>query len=184
MNPSPSIMHKVIAAFEVSAERRTSLDGQTLRGFPRWHTPRLFGDDRDAIIEHYITAVGYDSNYVSYFGDDEVDVDLEEDESPGWLCYRNPETYRLKRLPKEEVQILQVNTPRFLHEVADLLNIPQADRKGIDQPLIDHVLWKLGSATLWNGYRTPILVARSLPIHLDQILSVLTHHPGALVLST
>lgn len=181
---SPPMMHRLIEAFEASVDTRISLDGQVLMGFPRWRVPRLLGNDHDAIRERYIDVVGYAGSYMTYFGDERVDVDLEEDDSSDTVMYLCPETMGWQRLPIEDVQVWQIKERQFLHEVADLLNIPQAQRRGIEQPLIDHALWKLGSAKLSEGFHIPVLVARSLGLHLDQILSVLATQPPSLVLCT
>ncbi|MCM8623147.1 MAG: hypothetical protein NFW16_15770, partial [Candidatus Accumulibacter sp.] len=66
------------------------------------------------------------------------------------------------------VAVYAVRVPKFLHVVADLLDIPQALRRGIESPVIEGVLWKIGPARIGPA-RTDIWLVRGLASCIDDV---------------
>lgn len=81
-------------------------------------------------------------------GDERTQVDLQETDDPNFYRYRCPETFRMKQVAADAVAVFDVNTNRLLNELADLLNIAQVLRAGIQRPRVERTLWKLGDARI------------------------------------
>lgn len=137
----------LIERFEQSRQPLTDIEGQRLRGVPGWD---LLG--RTTLSEHdraaWLERVGYAGSYPAPCGDEMVLVDLEVDESPDRFRYRCPDTFRRRYVSQAEAAVYAVSPARFLHLVADLLDIPRALRRGIDGPAVEGVLWQLGRARI------------------------------------
>lgn len=133
----------LIDLFEQSGQPIADGEGQRLHGVPGWELSRkatLSVRDLDAWTE----CVGYAACYPAPCGDEHILVDIEEDSDPGLYRYRCPETFRMKHIPAETAVVRAVNSTKFLNYLADLLDIPQALRRGITTAAIDGVLWHLG----------------------------------------
>lgn len=168
----PQATLDLIRLFEASSGVLAGMDGQRLRGIPAWCLPRLAGQ-HDAELNAWLNIVGYAGVYESVFDDEPVAVELEEDDDPDFMRYRCPETLRWRRVALDETAVHQVNTHAFLNGAADLLDIPTAQRGGIQKAIIEEVLWKLGDVRLDAGIHVPIYVARSLNRNLDDIVGAM-----------
>lgn len=134
----------LIGLFERSNQSITDAEGQRLRGVPGWeifHRTSLSARE----LAEWTACVGYAGCFPAPCGDERVPVELHEDSDPTRYRYRCPETFRRKSVAATEVAVYAVHVPMLLHVVADLLDVPQALRRGIESPAIDGVLWKLGT---------------------------------------
>jgi hypothetical protein len=157
----------LIGLFERSNQSIADADGQRLRGMPGWDVLKrtsLSQSDLSAWTE----CVGYAGHFPAPCGDERVPVELQEDEDPGRYSYRCPETFRLKYVSVADVAIHSVKSARLLHVVADLLEIPQALRSGIEAtPAVDG-LWHLGKARIGAAH-TDVWFARDLSTSIIEI---------------
>lgn len=138
---------KLIDWFEQSNQSITDAEGHQVRGVPGWALfagTSLAPEDASAWTE----STGYAGMYPAPCGDDRVAVALEEDEDPGRYRYRCPETFRIKYVMAVDIAVYCVKSSKFLNQIATLLDIPQALRRGIDVPAIDGVLWHLGKTRI------------------------------------
>jgi hypothetical protein len=101
-------------------------------------------------------------------GDERVPVELHEDSDPTRYRYRCPETFRRKYVAATEVAVYAVPVPMLLHVVADLLDVPQTLRRGIESPLLNGNLWKIGKARIGPAH-TDIWFVRSLASCIDDV---------------
>lgn len=129
--------------FERSRAWVTDLDGQSLQGLPGW---ALFPHSRlpADLIAAWLQRVGYVGTYPVLCGDESVPVELEEDEDPGHLRYRCPESFRWRRLPAQAAAVYTLESSQFLGAIAELLDIPVALRKDPQRPALPDRLWSLG----------------------------------------
>jgi len=143
---TPSLL-ELAGWFERSSQSTTDGQGQRLRGIPGWD---LFGGSSLSRGEAmaWTECTGYAGMYPAPCGDDLVAVELNEDEDPGRYHYRCPETFRIKYVPAADVGVYCVRPSEFLNQIATLLGIAQALRRGIDAPAIDGVLWHLGKTRI------------------------------------
>lgn len=181
----PQMMLKLINVFETSADAHFGQDGQRLNGFTHSDLSRLLSGVDTEVIQEMICTVGYAATHVAFFQYEPVEVDLEEDEDANFVRYRCPETFLWQRIPLVDTAILEVRVDLFLNLLADLLSIVSAERKDMAIPLIDNVLWRLGTAKLDEGLRIRVFLVRSLVLNLDNVIQVLRdENTPAIVLST
>lgn len=163
---TPSLL-ELIRLFEQSALPITDSDGQRLFGVPGW---ALTG--KNPLSAHDLSAwfecVGYAGNYPAPCGDEQVMVEIEEDADPNRYHYRCPETFRVKRISADAVVVRAVTPTKLLNYLADLMDIPQALRRGIDTAAIDGVLWHLGKMRI-GLLHTDVWLARGLATCLETI---------------
>jgi len=138
---------ELLELFEQASSALTDLDGHRLHGVPGWyfrHRTSLTARE----LADWMACVGYAGFYPAPAGDERVAVDLEEDDDPGRYGYRCPETFRRRFVPAAEVAVYAVSSSKLLHLIADLLDIPQALRRGITTATLENVFWLLGKARI------------------------------------
>ena len=158
---------ELIRLFEQSAQPITDSDGQRLFGVPGW---ALAG--RNSLSELDLSAwsecVGYAGSYPAPCGDEHVMVEIEEDTDPNQYRYRCPETFRVKHISADAAVVRSVTATKLLNYLADLMDIPQTLRRGINTAAIDGVLWHLGKMRI-GLLHTDIWLARGLATHIEKI---------------
>ena len=140
------LLRDLIKLFEISNAEISSGDGQHTLGIPAWNLRRYADLTRQQLAD-WFTLVGYADYCFAPYYEEDVDVEIEVDDS-GSLGYRCPETYRWHSVTEDEIAIYTPKTELFLHTIADLLEIPQAFRGGIDKAVIENTLWKLGKVRI------------------------------------
>ena len=164
----PSLLD-LIDLFEQSSHAVGDGDGQRLHGVPGWdlpHRPAL--SDRD--LAQWTERIGYAGCYPATRGDECVPVEVEEDDDLGRYRYRCPETFRTKYVAADSVAVYAVSETKFLNFLADLLEIPQAHRRGITAPAIDGVLWNLGKMRI-GDVQVDVWLVRGLSSCIEQVFS-------------
>ena len=163
---TPSLL-ELLDLFERSSQSLTDAEGQRLRGVPGWDLfPRTSLSARE--LAEWTECVGYSGCFPAPCGDERVPVELQEDSDPTRYRYRCPETFRKKYVAATEVAVYAVHVPMLLHVVADLVDVPQALRRGIESPAIDGVLWKIGKARIGPAH-TDIWFVCSLASCIDDV---------------
>ena len=166
---------ELIDLFEQSNPLIADGVGQRLHGVPGWDlSRRTHLSVRD--LAAWTERVGYAPCYPAPCGDDRLLVEIEEDDDPARFRYRCPETFRLKYVDAGEAAVYAVRPGALLGVVADLLDIPQAHRKGIESPLFDGVLWHLGKARIGPAH-TDVWFVRGLAQSVDAVFRHL-HSPA------
>lgn len=164
---STQLLLDLIGLFERSDQSFAGADGQRLRGVPGWDVlgqTSLSQSDLSAWTE----CVGCAGHFPAPCGDERVPVELQEDDNPSRYSYRCPETFLLKYVSAADVAIHSVKSAKLLHVVADLLEIPQALRSGIEAtPAVDG-LWNLGKARIGAAH-TDVWFARDLSKSIIEI---------------
>lgn len=156
---------ELLALFERSNQAISDAEGQRLHGVPGWdvfHSTSLSARE----LADWTECVGYAGCYAAPCGDERVPVELHEDSDPTRYRYRCPETFRWKSVEATEVAVYAVYVPRLLHVIADLLDVPQTLRRGIESPLLDGNLWNLGKARIGPAH-TDIWFVRGLAASVD-----------------
>ncbi len=135
-------------------------NGQRTYGIPSWeitaHTslsPQL--------VAAWTDRVGYARHFPATRDDEEIAMELKEDDDPSRYSYRCPETFRVKYVAADDVAIHSVKAAKLLHAIAELMNIPQALRKGIDVSPVAGGLWHLGKARIGAAH-TDVWLVRDL----------------------
>ncbi len=181
----PQVTLKLIQLFDFSANLLRSNTRTPLSGVPKKDMDKMLDVDSADSIKTFLDCTGYVGFVEAVCHDELVLVELEEGDDPEYLYYRSPETYLMKHLPIAEAAVFQVNHRRFLEELAGLFDIPLADQHGIQKPLINDVLWKIGTAKLHGGFHVSVYVVRSLSSHFDNVHAALAKEKTvAIVLST
>jgi len=140
--PTQSLL-ELIDLFEQSGQPIADGDGQPLHGVPGWDLSRKLSlSDHD--LAAWTECVGYAGCYPAPCRDERILVDIEEDADPGRYRYRCPETFRVKYISAETAAVRAVTATKLLNYLADLMDIPQALRRGITTAAIDGVLWHIG----------------------------------------
>lgn len=164
--PTQSLLD-LIDLFERSHQSITDADGQRLHGVPGWDLSRRAAlSDRD--LAAWTECVGYAGCYPAPCGDERILVDIEEDADPGRYRYRCPETFRVKYITAETAVVRAVTATKLLNYLANLLEIPQALRRGIATAAIDDVLWHLGKVRIGQVHVDTWLV-RGLANTIDDV---------------
>lgn len=157
----------LIDLFERSHQSITDADGQRLHGIPGWDLSRRVAlSDRD--LTAWTECVGYAGCYPAPCGDEHVPVEIEEDADPKRYRYRCPETFSVKYISAEKAAVRAVTATKLLNYLADLLEIPQALRRGIATAAIDDVLWHLGKMRIGQVHVDTWLV-RGLANSIDDV---------------
>lgn len=158
---------ELVDLFERSSHSITDMEGRHLHGVPGWD---IFGKTSLSAIKlkAWTHCIGYAEYYPVPCGDELVPADLEEDEDPGRYRYRCPETFRLKHVEASMVAVYAIDPAKLLEQMADLLEIAQVLRRGIDNAAIDGVLWKLGEARIGPAL-TPVWLVRGLASHVETV---------------
>lgn len=165
---TPSLL-ELLDLFERSSHAIADGTGQRLHGVPGWdlpHRPAL--SDRD--LAQWTERIGYAGCYPATRSDERVPVEIEEDDDLGRYRYRCPETFRTKYVAADSVAVYAVSETKFLNFLADLLEIPQAHRRGITAPAIDGVLWNLGKMRIGNA-QVDVWLVRGLSSCIEQVFS-------------
>ena len=158
---------ELLDLFERSSQSISDTAGQRLRGVPGWdvfHNTSLSARE----LADWTECVGYAGCYPAPCGDERVPVELHEDSDPTCYRYRCPETFRRKYVAATEVAVYAVPVPMLLHVVANLLDVPQTLRRGIESPLLNGNLWKIGKARIGPAH-TDIWFVRSLASCIDDV---------------
>lgn len=165
---------ELLDLFERSRQPIADVEGQVLRGVAGWDLARITSMSPKA-LDAWLECVGYAGSFPAPCHDEHVPVELEEDDDPARYRYRCPETFRLKFVDAVDVAVYAVRPAILLGTVADLLDIPQAMRKGIESPAIDGVLWHLGKARIGPAH-TDVWFVRGLAQSVDDVFRHL-HSP-------
>jgi hypothetical protein len=180
----PQTTRKLIELFDLASQSIAGESGQYLKGLPAWQLARLTQGYSDGDISPWLNQVGYASVYETDWMTDYEVVELEEDDNPDFVRYRDPDTFRWQRLPLSDTAVYDVKTDVFLNSLANLLDIPSIQREGIARASIQGCLWKLGSSRFDAGLNMPVFVVRNLDRHLDAVVEVLRkENTSALLLS-
>ncbi len=175
----------LINLFEESAQPIIGNDGQRLCGIPARELNRRYPDFSKPPLDGWVTSTGYAGVIEADFADEPVQVEVEEDDDPDWVRFRDPNTLRWRRVPVADTEVRQVAEQPFLHAIADLLDIPQAQRGGITSPVIPGVLWVLGAARLGDGLHRQTWLVRKLDRYLPEVVTQLeSRSSSGLLLST
>lgn len=146
MTLSTPLLLDLLSLFDQGPMVTSDIEGGLVTGIPAWALERT--DLSPKARAEWLALVGYAGIFPVPFGDEWVEVELSEDEDPARRRYRCPETFRLKSVEMTQIAVYAVQHERLLHAIADLLEIPQPLRKGIDAPLLDGTLWNLGKARI------------------------------------
>jgi hypothetical protein len=164
-------LRDLIDLFEQSGQSTVDAEGQRLYGVPGWALSGISTLSATQ-IEAWTDCVGYSAFFPAPCGDDRVAVEIKEDDDPDRYSYRCPETFRKKYVSSATVAVRSVRTPRFLHCVADLLEIPHALRRGIESAAVGHVLWNIGRMRV-AGLPVDVWVARNLSSSMEDVFQYL-----------
>lgn len=164
--PTRSLLD-LIDLFERSNQSISNLEGQRLQGVPGWDVigkTSLTAPD----IGKWTECIGYAGHYPAPCDGDRMQVELTEGDDSARYHYRCPETFRKKYVSAEMVAIYTVPPAKLLNVSADLLEIPQVLRSGIEHPAIQGVLWHLGKARI-GPTMVDIWFARALAETVDLV---------------
>ena len=157
----------LVDLFEQSSQSTVDAEGQRLYGVPGWGLAgisTLSGKQ----LEAWTDCVGYSAFFPAPCGDDRTAVAVMEDDDSDRYSYRCPETFRKKFISAATVAVRSVRTTQFLNYVADLLEIPQALRRGIDAAALGNVLWNIGKMRV-AGLPVDVWVARNLSSSMERV---------------
>jgi hypothetical protein len=150
----------LVDLFEQSSQSTVDADGQRLYGVPGWALSGI-STLSDKQIEAWTDCIGYSAFFPAPCGEDRMAVEIKEDDDPDRYSYRCPETFRKKYISAETVAVRSVRIPQFLNSIAELLDIPQALRRGIDTAAVENVLWNIGKMRVAN-LQVDVWLARNL----------------------
>jgi hypothetical protein len=157
----------LVDLFDQSSQSTIDAEGQRLYGVPGWVLSGI-STLSDKQLEAWTDCVGYSAFFPAPSGEDRVAVEIEEDDDPDRYSYRCPETFRKKYIGSATVAVRSVRIPQFLNCVADLLEIPQALRRGIETAAVDNVLWNIGKMRV-AGMQVDVWVARNLSLSMEEV---------------
>ena len=169
----PRTSLNLIDLFDASAQPIIGNDGQRLCGIPSRELDRHHPGFSKPPLDDWLTSTGYAGVIEADFDDEPGQVEIEEDDDPDWVRFRDPNTLRWQRVRVAETEVRQVAEQPFLHAIADLLDIPQAQRVGITDPVIPGVLWALGTARLGDGLHRQVWLVRKLDHYLPVVIAQL-----------
>ena len=156
---------ELLVLFNQSNNTTLDSDGNRLHGIPGW----WMCDKTDLApntLHAWATRVGYAGGIDVPCADDRIFVDIHETDDPSSYEYRCPETFCRKRVSADHVAVFDVNSTKLLNVLADLLNIAQVKRDGIQAPRIERTLWHLGEARI-GPVMVPIWLARGLDVNVE-----------------
>lgn len=160
---------ELVKLFEDSSNAVTGIAGQRLHGVPGWdlaRRPALSASDH----ANWTERIGYAASYPAVRDDEHIPVDLQEDDDPELYRYRCPQSFLTKFIAADLVAVHAVHAVKLLTLLADLLDIPQAHRRGITMPAIDGVLWNLGKMRIGNA-QVDVWLARGLSSCTEQVFA-------------
>ena len=157
----------LVDLFEQSSQSTVNADGQRLYGVPGWVLSGI-SSLSDKQLEAWTDCVGYSTFFPAPCGEDRVAVEINEDDDPDRYSYRCPETFRKKYISAATVAVRSVRATDFLNYLADLLEIPQALRRGIDTAAVGNVLWNIGKMRV-AGLQVDVWVARNLSSSMEGV---------------
>lgn len=164
--PTRSLL-ELIDLFERSSHAIADGSGQRLHGVPGWDlASRAALSDRE--LEQWTERIGYAGSYLAARSDVRMPVEIKEDDDPERYRYRCPETFRTKFVSADLVAVRAVSDTKLLNYLADLLEVPQAHRRGITAPAIDGVLWRLGKMRIADA-QVDAWVVRGLLSSIDKV---------------
>lgn len=162
-------LRELIGLFERSGHGVVDAQGHRLHGVPAWDLAR-----RSTLTEREVGAwmqrIGFAGSYPAPCGEESVPVELIEDADPTRYRYRCPETFRTKYVAVDQVGVHAVKHNQLLHRLADLMEIPQAHRAGIDAPAIEGTLWRLGKMRVGQAH-VDIWLSRGLLRSIDAVFA-------------
>ena len=161
----------LLGLFDQSVSPILDRDGNRLFGIPGWAVSSATALDQKT-LQAWTTRVGYAGSIVVPCGDESTCVDLLDTDDPNSYTYRCPQTFRMKQLSADRAAVVDVDSSRLLNEIADLLNIAQVKRSGIQAPRIERTLWRLGEARI-GAALTPVWMVRGLAAHVDEVFQSL-----------
>jgi hypothetical protein len=158
---------ELLDLFERSEQSITDAGGQVLRGVPGWE---LFGQlsIESEELSFWTERTGYAGMYPALRDDERVAVELHDDDDPQQYWYRCPQTFRKKYVVARDVGVYAVSAHKILNQVADLLDISVALRSGIESPVIDGALWRLGGARIGPAL-IDVWFVRGLAQHVQDV---------------
>ena len=156
---------ELLTLFDQSSNTIQDCDGNRLHGIPGWWM-RAETDLAPKTLQAWTTRVGYAGGIDVPCADDRVFVDLHETDDPSSYEYRCPESFRRKRVSADHVAVFDVDATKLLNVLADLLNIAQVKRGGVQAPRIERTLWYLGEARI-GPVMVPIWLARGLDVNVE-----------------
>lgn len=157
----------LVALFDQSSQSTVDAEGQRLYGVPGWVLSGI-STLSDKQLEAWTDCVGYSAFFPAPCREDRVAVEIEEDDDSDRYSYQCPETFRKKYISSATVAVRSVRIPQFLNCVADLLEIPQALRRGIETAAVDNVLWNIGKMRV-AGMQVDVWVARNLSSSMEDV---------------
>jgi len=157
----------LVDLFEQSSQSTVDADGQRLYGVPGWVLSGI-STLSDKQLEAWTDCVGYSAFFPAPCGEDRVAVEIKEDDDPDRYSYRCPETFRKKYLSSAKVAVRSIRIPQFLNCVADLLEIPQALRRGIETATVGNVLWNIGKMRVAD-MQVDVWLARNLSTSMEGV---------------
>ncbi len=160
-------LRDLIDLFEQSGQSTVDAEGQRLYGVPGWVFSGM-STLSSAQIEAWTDCIGYSAFFPAPCGEDREAVEIKEDDGPDRYSYRCPESFRKKYVSSAKVAVRSVRIAKFLNCVADLLEIPQALRRGIETAAVGNVLWKIGRMRV-AGLPVDVWVARNLSSSMDDV---------------
>jgi hypothetical protein len=122
----------------------------------------------DKQLEAWTDCVGYSAFFPAPCREDRVAVEIKEDDDPDRYSYRCPETFRKKYISSATVAVRSVRIHLFLNCVADLLEIPQALRRGIETAAVGNALWNIGKMRV-AGLQVDVWLARNLSTSMEGV---------------
>lgn len=157
----------LVELFEQSSQSTVDTDGQRLHGVPGWVLSGISALSEKQ-LEAWTDCVGYSAFFPAPCGEDRVAVEVKEDDDPDRYSYRCPETFRKKYISSATVAVRSIRIPQFLNCVADLLEIPQALRRGIETAAVGNVFWKIGKMRV-AGLQVDVWLARNLSTSMEGV---------------
>lgn len=166
MTLSTQSLLELLTLFDQSNNTVQDSEGNRLHGVAGWWIQSKT-DLAPTTLQTWTTRVGYAGVIDVPCADDRVFVDINETDDPSKYEYRCPETFCRKFVSADLVAVLDVNSTKLLNFLADLLNIGQVKRDGIQTPRIERKLWRLGEARI-GPVMTPIWLARGLDVSVKE----------------
>lgn len=165
-------LRELIAHFERAHQGLVGLEGERLAGVPGWSLAGWSAAQREAWFE----VIGYAGSYPVASDGGPIAVELREDEDPSRFTYRCPQSFKRRFVAATEVAVYAPRSAQLLDYLADLLEIPQALRRGIATPAIEGVLWQLGRMRVGEVH-LDVWFVRGLATELERVFAHF-HTPG------
>ncbi len=164
----------LIKVFERRSFNVPSNGGHFIEGVPHWNLRRLVDVPLEALTP-WLRVVGYASVIEADLFDGPKWIEVEYSEGVSKLGYKPFGTSQWQYVERSELAIFKLKRDELLGAIANLLDIGERDRQGIESPLIPDVLWRLGKARLNDDVQTLVYVARNIDLHSREIAWLLEH---------